>query len=256
MNEKADFRQTSVGLHPGGNGSSRGAPAFPILPSQNGSTAGTASQFSDAIRVEPPKRFEQLPAINGDTTGATTTMLVRWANGDIGVLDRLTERIYGRLRQLARQILSKHWDSESLGSTELVHEAYLKLINCKEMDWQNRAHFFGVAARFMRQVLVDDARSRNTRKRGREFVRVSIEEDEFQAANSNSIQLIQLDDALTDLALLDPEQARMVELRFFAGMTVEEAAEALGKSPRTVKREWQLAKAWLKRRLNSPAEKI
>jgi RNA polymerase sigma factor (TIGR02999 family) len=181
-----------------------------------------------------------------------TQVLQRWRNGDASAFDRLTDRVYEQLRLLADQALAKDLGNKSLQPTELVHEAYLRLVDTKQLDWQSRSHFFGVAARLMRQILVDRARSRLAQKRGGRALKVSMQTVEIEVADSGPrpIDLISLDLALRELTDLDLDQGRIVELRFFAGMTVEETAEVLGVSPRTIKRDWRLAKAWLRRRLN------
>jgi RNA polymerase sigma factor (TIGR02999 family) len=181
-----------------------------------------------------------------------TQVLRQWRNGDAAAFDRLTDRVYDQLRLLADQALAKDWGNKSLQPTELVHEAYLRLVDAGQLDWESRSHFFGVAARLMRQILVDRARSRLAQKRGGGALKVSIQSVEIEVVDTGSrpIDLISLDLALRELTDLDLAQGRIVELRFFAGMTVEETAEVLGVSPRTIKRDWRLAKAWLRRRLN------
>ncbi len=181
-----------------------------------------------------------------------TQVLQQWRNGDASAFDHLAERVYDQLRHLADQALGKDWDNKSLQPTELVHEAYLRLVGARQLDWKSRSHFFGVTARLMRQILVDRARARAAQKRGGGALRVSIESAEVDVPDPRGrpIDLISLDLALRELTDLDVDQGRIVELRFFAGMTVEETAEALGVSARTVKRDWRVAKAWLKRRLN------
>ena len=182
-----------------------------------------------------------------------TQLLGRWRNGDASALERLTERIYDQLRSLADDALGKDWAAKSLQPTELVHEAYLRLFGAQSVDWNNRSHFFAVASRLMRQILVDRARNRNARKRGGNATKISIDADFFDFADPNkqSVDLVELDLALKELAEQGEELSRLVELRFFVGMTVDETAEILGVSSRTVKRDWQFAKAWLKRRLSA-----
>jgi RNA polymerase sigma factor (TIGR02999 family) len=184
-----------------------------------------------------------------------TEMLQQWRNGDRLALECLTERIYGQLRRLADIALGKDWGSKSLQPTELVHEAYLRLIDAQHVNWKNRAHFYGVASRLMRQILVDRARRRAAQKRGGLTAKIPLELGGVDVSDQRSefIDLVGLDLALTELAREDYELSRLVELRFFSGMTVEETAEVLGVSARTVKRDWRLAKAWLKRRLSSLA---
>ncbi|HTD17436.1 MAG TPA: ECF-type sigma factor [Chthoniobacterales bacterium] len=178
-------------------------------------------------------------------------MLQRWRDGDVSALESLTERIYGQLRKLADNALSKDWGTKSLQPTELVHEAYLRLMGAQHVDWKSRAHFMGVASRQMRQILVDRARRRAAEKRGGGAAKISIESGAVDVGDQRGdfVDLVGLDLALTELARKDDELGRLVELRFFSGLTVEETAEVLGVSARTVKRDWRLAKAWLRRRL-------
>jgi RNA polymerase sigma factor (TIGR02999 family) len=180
-----------------------------------------------------------------------TEMLRRWRDGDLSALETLTERIYGQLRKLADIALSKDWGTKSLQPTELVHEAYLRLMGAQHVDWKSRAHFMGVASRQMRQILVDRARRRAAEKRGGGVAKISIESGSIDVGDERGdfVDLVGLDLALNELARKDDELGRLVELRFFSGLTVEETAEVLGVSARTVKRDWRLAKAWLKRRL-------
>ncbi|MBV8226469.1 MAG: sigma-70 family RNA polymerase sigma factor, partial [Verrucomicrobia bacterium] len=180
-----------------------------------------------------------------------TEMLQRWRDGDVSALESLTERIYGQLRKLADNALSKDWGTKSLQPTELVHEAYLRLMGAQHVDWKSRAHFMGVASRQMRQILVDRARRRAAEKRGGGAAKISIESAAVDVGDQRGdfVDLVGLDLALTELARKDDELGRLVELRFFSGLTVEETAEVLGVSARTVKRDWRLAKAWLRRRL-------
>jgi RNA polymerase sigma factor (TIGR02999 family) len=183
-------------------------------------------------------------------------MLRQWSDGDATVFDRLTERVYDQLRLLADQALGKDWANKSLQPTELVHEAYLRLVDAKQLDWKNRSHFFCIAARLMREILVDRARARMAEKRGGRITKLSLQSVAIDVADPRGqlIDVISLDLALQELTALDHDQGRLVELRFFAGMTVEETAEVLGVSARTIKRDWRLAKAWLRRRLSmSPA---
>jgi RNA polymerase sigma factor (TIGR02999 family) len=182
-----------------------------------------------------------------------TQLLGRWREGDASALESLTERIYEQLRCLADDALGKDWAAKSLQPTELVHEAYLRLFGAQKVDWNNRSHFFAVASRLMRQILVDRARNRNARKRGGNATKISIDADfvDFADPNRQSVDLVELDLALKELAQQGEELSRLVELRFFVGMTVEETAGILGVSSRTVKRDWKFAKAWLKRRLSA-----
>ena len=156
--------------------------------------------------------------------------------------------VYEELRRVARYYLKQEKSSHTLSSTALVHEAYLRLVNQKEVTWQNRAHFFGVAAQMMRRILVDHARRRGYAKRGGGAMTLALEEA-VATPQRREIDLVALDDALDSLAKLDERQSRMVELRFFGGLSIEETSEVLGVSMPTVKREWASARAWLFREI-------
>jgi RNA polymerase sigma factor (TIGR02999 family) len=153
--------------------------------------------------------------------------------------------VYAELRKLARNYLRRERPGQSLQATDLVNEAYLRLKKDKKQPWQDRTHFFAIAANSMRQILVERARARNAAKRGGSKIRITLTEA-VAAGSDISIELLALDQALTRLEALDPEPARIVELRFFAGLSIEETAEAMGISPATVKRGWTMARAWLK----------
>ncbi len=177
-----------------------------------------------------------------------TQVLVDWNKGDQNAPDRLMPLVYEELRKLARNYLQRERSDHTLQATGLVHEAYLRLVDQSSMTWQNRAHFFAVAAQVMRRILVDHARAHRAEKRGGE--REKIEFDEALApSGEKAVDLIALDDALHDLVTFDPRQSRIVEMRFFGGLTNEEIGDVLGISPRTIKREWRLAKAWLRREI-------
>lgn len=177
-----------------------------------------------------------------------TQALVDWNKGDQNAPDRLMPLVYNELRRLARQYLQRERRDHTLQATGLVHEAYLRLVDQSRMSWQNRAHFFAVAAQVMRHILVDYARSHRAEKRG--GVREKLEFDEALApSGERTVDLIALDDALKDLVTFDPRQSRIVEMRFFGGLTNEEIGDVLEISPRTIKREWRLAKAWLRREI-------
>ncbi|HZH34944.1 MAG TPA: sigma-70 family RNA polymerase sigma factor [Pyrinomonadaceae bacterium] len=184
-----------------------------------------------------------------ETVKPVTQLLLEIKNGRRDSLDELLPLVYGELRRLADNYLRRERTDHTLQPTALVHEAYLKLIGQKEVDWQNRAHFFGVAARLMREILIDHARTRNREKRGGKFQTRVVLDEAISFFDEKDLDILALDEALTNLEKLDPEQTRIVELRFFGGLTVEETAEALGISPATVKREWQTAKLWLLREL-------
>ena len=174
-----------------------------------------------------------------------TQLLIRWRNGDQAVLHELVPQVYSELRRLAEHYLRQERPYHTLQATALVHEAYLRLANEKEIDWQNRAHFFGIAAARMRHILVDHARSREAAKRGGGAYRLSLSEAD-QLAEQRDVNLLALDEALERLDALDAQKARIVELRYFGGLTIEETAEVLKISPATVKRDWSMARAWLR----------
>lgn len=173
-----------------------------------------------------------------------TDLLVDWSKGDQVALNKLMPLVYDELHRLASRHLRHERAGHTLQTTALVHEAYLKLVDQKNANWQNRVQFFAAAAQVMRHILVDYARSRRALKRGGDYCRLSLDEAVI-SAEAKDPDLLTLHEALNTLAAIDPPQSRVVELRVFGGLTVEETAEALGISPRTVKREWSMAKAWL-----------
>ncbi|MDQ3625658.1 MAG: sigma-70 family RNA polymerase sigma factor [Verrucomicrobiota bacterium] len=179
-----------------------------------------------------------------------TQLLIDWTKGNRDAAAGLMPLVYEELRQLARGYLQRERADHTLQATGLVHEAYLRLVDQKTTTWQNRAHFFGVAAQLMRRILVDHARRHRTEKRGGEWTKVEFDEALAPSA-SRTLDVIALDDALHDLAKLNPQHSQIVELRFFGGMTIEEVAEVLDVSPRTVQREWRMARAWLRRQIFS-----
>jgi len=177
-------------------------------------------------------------------THEVTQLLVDWSNGDQSALDRLMPLIDEELRRLAHRYMSRERAGHTLQTTALVNEAFLRLVNRKNLQWQNRAHFFGIAANLMRTILVDHARAHASTKRGGGARKLELDEA-LVISQQKASEVLALDDALKQLALIDPQQSRIVELRFFGGLTVEEAAEVLHVSPATIKREWSTAKAWL-----------
>jgi RNA polymerase sigma factor (TIGR02999 family) len=177
-----------------------------------------------------------------------TELLVAWSGGDQDALDRLMPLVYDELHRQAARFLSRERSGHTLQPTALVNEVYLRLVDQRQMKWQNRAQFFGIAAQMMRRILVSHARARDARKRGGGEHRLTLNE-EVAIFPQRDINLLALDDALTELEAIDPEKSRMVELRFFSGLSIEETAEVLGLSPRTVDRQWQTAKAWLHREI-------
>src|SRR5688500_17531352 len=177
-----------------------------------------------------------------------TELLMAHRAGADRAFERLVPLVYDELRRQAARHLRRERGNHTLQPTALVHEAYLKLADQRDVEWRNRAHFFAIAARIMRRILVDHARGRHRDKRGGGSVPV-VFEDALAIADARDLDLVALDDALSALAELDERQSRVVELRFFAGLEVEETAEALGVSPTTVKRDWSLARAWLRREM-------
>jgi len=174
-----------------------------------------------------------------------TQMLKDWSDGNQNIFDKLMPLVYEELRRQASRYLRKERSNHTLQTTALIHEAYLKLIDQKNVEWQNRAHFFAIAAQAMRRILVDYARERHRAKRGGAAENLPIEEAAFVVSKGKSIDLVALDEALTRLAKFDERQARVVELKFFSGLDIDETAAVLGVSNVTVRRDWNMAKAWL-----------
>ena len=190
----------------------------------------------------------QRPAQHVESAVGDVSQLLRaWSDGDEGALDRLTPIVYDELRRLARRYMKRERPGHSLQTTALVNEAYMRLVDYKRMQWQNRAHFFAVSAQLMRRILVDHARRHNL-KRGGGVQRVSWTEAAVVGGEDDA-DLVALDDAMNALARLDPRKVQVVEMRFFGGLSVEETAEVLKVSPVTVKRDWRTARTWLYREL-------
>jgi RNA polymerase sigma factor (TIGR02999 family) len=189
----------------------------------------------DAPELPPP-----------DVTG----LLLSWSGGDRSAAERLLPAIYADLHRQAKRAMRREGEEHTLQATALVHEAYLRLVDQRRVEWRNRAHFFGIAAQAMRRVLVDHARGRLAAKRGGGMKQLTLGGADEAAANpDDGVEVLALHEALERLAQLDPDQARLVELRYFGGLNIAETAEALGVSPATVKREWAVARAWLRREL-------
>jgi RNA polymerase sigma factor (TIGR02999 family) len=176
-----------------------------------------------------------------------TKLLKAWSEGEQAALDRLTPLVYEELRKVARRRMRSERLGHTLQTTALVNEVYLRLVDVSDVRWQDRAHFFAVSASMMRRILLDGARARATAKRGGGEIRVTLSDDLVPFRKHD--ELIALDDALMSLAKIDPRKSRVVELRYFGGLTVEETAEVLKLSPQSVMRDWRLAKAWLSREL-------
>jgi len=175
-----------------------------------------------------------------------TQLLADWGKGDRSALDKLLPLVHAELRRMARRQMSQERPGHTLQATALVNEAYLKLAGQQEFEWQNRAHFFAVVAQVMRHILIDHARAHTRDKRGGGAIQVSLDET-VVLAEGQTEQLIALDEALRSLEVVDPQKSKIVELRYFGGLSIEETADVLNISPRTVRREWQRAKAWLYR---------
>ncbi len=189
--------------------------------------------------------------MSGESPRDVTQLLIDWNNGSRQALDALLPQVYDELRRVAAGYLRRERPGLTLQGTALVHEAYLRLVDQTRVRWQNRAHFLGVAAQMIRRILVDHVRAKHAAKRGAGAMTLSLDES-IEAAGPRDVDLVSLDDALEELARFDPQQARIVELRYFTGLSIEETAEVIGISPATVKREWTVARAWLFRELSRP----
>jgi RNA polymerase sigma factor (TIGR02999 family) len=187
--------------------------------------------------------------VSGESSSPVTELLVRWREGDREALESLMPLVYDELRRLANHYLQRERSDHTLQSTALVHEAYMRLAGENAPQWQNRAHFFGIAARVMRQILVEYARAHSAAKRGGVGACKITLDESLELAQRTDIDVVALDGALDRLSELDPQQSRIVELRFFTGLTIEDTSEVMGLSPATVKRDWTSARAWLHREI-------
>jgi RNA polymerase sigma factor (TIGR02999 family) len=187
------------------------------------------------------------------SSNQVTELLTRWSNGEEAAREQLVPLVYDELRRVARRCLAGQPRDQTLQSTALVHEAYLRLVGRSEVHWQNRVHFFAVAARLMRGILVDHARMRSASKRGGGNLTLTLD-DALASPKQREVDLVALDEALNALASVDPKQGELVELRFFAGLSIEDTSRVLGISPATVKREWATARAWLYGEMNREAQ--
>ena len=183
------------------------------------------------------------------TPHSVTQLLLDWNRGDHEALDKLIPIVYAELRLRASRYLRRERPGHTLQTTALINEAYLRLVEQRQVRWQNRAHFFAISAQLMRRILVDHARSRDAAKRGGTELRVTLDDD-LAAVATRDVNIMSLDEALTRLAEIDPRQSRVVELRYFSGLSIEETAEVLDVSPATVKLDWKMAKAWLRREMS------
>jgi RNA polymerase sigma factor (TIGR02999 family) len=193
--------------------------------------------------------FAESGNLVNETPNEITAQLIAWSHGDEAARDTLIPAVYQELRRMADHYFRGESPGHSLQPTALVHEAYLRLIDQTKVDWQNRAHFFGVAAQMMRRILVDHAKAKHRVKRGGTSPRVSLDET-VNLSNERDVELVALDEALKALEQLDERKSHIVELRYFGGLTVHETAQVLGVSDKTVMRDWNLAKAWLYQQLS------
>jgi RNA polymerase sigma-70 factor, ECF subfamily len=192
-------------------------------------------------------------AVNATTSHDVTQLLLKWTQGDEAALEQLMPLVYEELKRMARKYLRRERAGQTMQTTTLVHEAYLRLIDAGRVRWQDRAHFFAIAARLMRRVLVDDARKRSFQKRGPELTRISLDQAPVLAPQRDA-EVIALDEALQRLTRFAPRKCQVVELRFFGGLSIEETAAALEISTDTVKREWRTAKLWLLHELSDEVQ--
>ncbi|HEV2388743.1 MAG TPA: ECF-type sigma factor [Candidatus Acidoferrales bacterium] len=186
--------------------------------------------------------------VAGAPSAEITSLLKAWSSGDQSALGRLAERVYPELRLMARRYMKNERDADTLQATALVHEVYLRLLDVTRVDWRERAQFFAMAAQMMRRILVDAARGRGARKRGGSVLKVNLDETALLSCAPHR-SILAVDEALTAFTQVAPRQARVVELRYFGGLTEEEIVAVLKISPRTVRRDWDVAKAWLLREL-------
>jgi RNA polymerase sigma factor (TIGR02999 family) len=200
-------------------------------------------------KIQRGSTREQRAALARASDRSVTQLLLAWGEGEDGALEALTPIVYDELRRLARRALAGERSAPTLQATALVHEAFIRLVDVHRVRWQNRAHFYAVAAKLMRRVLVDLARTRLAQKRGGRAKKVTLDEA-LLVSNGHSGQVIAIDDALRQLARVDARKAQVVELRFFGGLSVDESAEVLKVSPETVMRDWKMAKVWLLRELS------
>jgi RNA polymerase sigma factor (TIGR02999 family) len=200
--------------------------------------------------MDRPTDLPTPPAPLGVPAADVTGLLLAWRRGDQAATDQLVAAVYDELHRQAGRAMQREGGDHTLQATALVHESYLRLVDQRRVEWRNRAHFFAIASTVMRRILVDHARARLAAKRGGGVVPITLAGAERGGPqDTDDVDLLALHEALERLAVLDPDQARLVELRYFGGLTIEETAEALGVSPATVKREWALARAWLRREL-------
>ena len=193
-------------------------------------------------------KFFSRAVMDPSETTEVTVLLRAWGGGDAAALDRLTPKVYQELRRIARRYMRNERADNTLQSGALVNEVYLRMVDITTADWKDRAHFFAIASKMMRRILVDAARARGSFKRGKGVVKINVEDAPVMAPDRDGA-VVRLDEALEQLALVDPRKEQVVELRYFGGLSVDETAEVLNVSPQTVLRDWKIAKAWLMREL-------
>jgi RNA polymerase sigma factor (TIGR02999 family) len=193
--------------------------------------------------------------VNPLSETGVTELLAHWSKGDQEALNKLIPLVYDELHKLASRYLRRERPDHTLQTTALVHEAYLKLVDQRKANWENRVQFFAVAAQLMRRILVDYARRHRASKRGGDLYKLSLDEA-LMSSEEKDAELLALDEALDRLEIIDPQQSRVVELRVFAGLTLEETAKVLSISPRTARREWSMAKAWLHRQIKNSRDDV
>lgn len=211
------------------------------------SVEGRMVRWTDTAPFQIDEFMPDLP----QNSPEITQLLVAWGKGDETALDQLIPAVYGELRRIAGNFMRRQNPGHTLQASALVNEAFLRLVDSNKVNWQSRTHFFAVSAQLMRRVLVDAARRRNSQKRGGDRLRITLD-DRVDLSNEDETDLVALDEALTRLADLNPRHSRIVELRYFGGLTEDQVAETLNVSARTVRRDWSVARAWLYRELQSP----
>ena len=244
-----DEAPTWVGLQLTGKGSIKPGDANPPI-LVGFAVDGPVILLEQPPRCRMPSRTSSRPiSVHGAPSHDVSRLLARWRDGDEAALQELVPIVHEELRRLARRQMAGERPGHTLQPTALVNEAYLRLVNLKQMQWQNRAHFFGICARLMRRVLTDFARSGRYLKRGGGSIHVALDEA-LAISPMPGADLVALDDALNALAAIDPRKSRVVELRFFGGLSTGETAEVLKVSPETVRRDWRLARMWLLREIS------
>jgi len=221
-----------------------------MVKTTSGSLAANERQSSNFVGQAMLESRPMMSVNADDLTG----LLIEWGQGDKAALDRLTPLVYDEIRRIAHRYVRREREGQTLQTTALVNEAYLRLAGSASISWQNRAHFFAVTAQVMRRILIDHARRRQYVKHGGDAQRVSFEvaiSEAAQMSQPRAAELLALDEALDELAGLDPRKSRVVELRYFGGLSIEETAKVLGASPMTVRRDWRAAKAWLYKQVKS-----